>query len=407
MRPSLRIVFSLLFICSPAFAAEADPAKLKPTTEQIFKAEQLAAKLGSEIFLERDTASRELAAMGRVALGVIDRVLAETDDAEVRSRCEALRPVMAEEDLKARLDAFIADADGKFDHKLPAWDKFKGVVGSTAATRTLFAQMYESAPTAKLLTASVGPKEDFTPLVVARRMEIYNRIYGRTNFNGINRINGNIERVPPSTIDVAGLLFAEGLMGSSTDRRYSYAINTMLQQASVKETLTDEVKGATLRKLFANWCETRTDPNEIYTAMTTATNLDLKDVPASKYAIKVLEAKTMTPFYKAYAMTTLAKSGKDQLPILLKQFDDKTVINTAFVNANGQVEKLEMQLRDVALAMAVLVTDQKTEDYGFNARATTVNTKFTYNNYRLPSEEKRTEAFKKWDEYLKANPLKK
>ena len=368
--------------------------------------------LGSDRFRERDAASRELAGMGRFALPVIEQTLAETSSAEVRARCEALRPQMEQEELKARLDAFNADTKGQYDHKLPGWEKFTKQVGNTTATRKLFSEMYEQPSTARLLVASAGPKEEFAHLVIERRTEMYNRMYGRQRFVAVNGVMVN-ERHPPEPTDVAGLLYCEGLLGSVTDGRGRSLMSSILMQSAVtRDLMNDTPKGEAMRKLVGFWCETRTDPVEIYHAMTLSANpnLNLKGITPVKYALKLLETKGASPFYKAYAVCALAKAGgKEQLPNIKKLFDDKTVIATAFVNNNGVVERAEMQVGDIALAMALLVTNQKPEDYGFIARANlTDDQKYSYTAYRFPHNEKRVETFKtfkKWDE-SQAKPKK-
>jgi len=395
---------ALFFSATIAFAIEPNPARLKPSAEEMAKAQQLVKKLESDLFRERDQASRALAEMGRVALPVVVKTLAETTDAEVRDRCESLRPMMHQADVKARLEVFLADIDGKYDHKLPGWDKFHATVGNTTATRKLYGDMYAHAATARLLSLITGPKDEFQRAVSDRRMEMYNRMYGRRNFaiNGV--VNNVAERRPPEPAEVAGLLFTEGLIGSNLDRRTGYSINSMLLQAPTRDVLNDEVKGAPYRKLIGFWCDSRTESYELYLAMSLATSLNLKDLPPSRYALRVLESKVVAPMYYAYALTALAKGGKDQLPHIVKQFDNKTVMPTAFfANANGVSERVEIQIRDTALAFAIALTDQKPEDFGFKVtgRGITEVTKFAYNSYRLESDEKRAAAFKKWNESQK------
>ena len=399
----IRLAACTLLLCTGfCSATEPDPALLRPTTEQTARAEDLARKLGSDVFHERDQATRELAEMGRLALGVVERTLAETASAEVRARCETLRPAMQQEELKARLDTFMADADGKYDHKLPAWDKFQKIVGNTAETRKLFSEMFENAPTARVLTASLGTKEEFTRAATERRADIYNRMYGRrmVNINGV----GSYERHQPVPAELAGVLFTESLLGTIGERRTSYILNSMLSQSPTHDVITDAAKGAPFRKLIASWCDTRTDTYEEYQAMTLAANLNHKEIPAAKYALKVIDEKSSTPVQQSYAITVLAKcGGKEQLPNILKQFENKTSFTTFFANNNNVAERCEMQTRDVALAMAILLAQKKPEDFGFTPRAANLNdeTKFFYNSYRLATDEKRTEAFKKWEESQK------
>lgn len=404
----IRFAVSALFLFPTLslWGTDPDPSRLKPTPEQIARAEELSQQLGNDNFMVRDRASRELAAMGRLALTVIERTLAETTSAEVRSRCEALRPMMQQEDVKARLAVFLADKEGKYDHKLPGWSKFCSAVGKSEAARKLFSEIYEHGATARLMMMIDGPPEEFTRAINERKVEMYNRMYGRVRgVVGANGIITQAERQPPSPAEVAGILLCEGLNGSVTQGRVAYSINSMLLQPPTRDRINDAVMGEPLRKLIGYWADTRTDVMDVYQAMTVTATLNLKEASATKLAKKVLDAKVTSPIYHAYAMSTLARlGGKDELGTLEKRFGDTTAFQAGFVNANGVFERSEMQLRDVALAMCILLSEKKPEDYGFvagNNRAVGDTVKFNYTTWRLPSDEARTAAFKKWQDERK------
>ena len=71
---------------------------------------------------------------------------------------------------------------------------------------------------------------------------------------------------------------------------------------------------------------------------------------------------------------------------------------------NGNIETNTLQVRDVALAAAVLLTGQKPEDYGLvELHKNQAGMQFTYNNWRLP-EDKRKDAFEKWKAWRAKNP---
>ena len=43
-------------------------------------------------------------------------------------RCSSLLPRAASLDIKARLDVFLADAEGEYEHDLPGWNQFRATV---------------------------------------------------------------------------------------------------------------------------------------------------------------------------------------------------------------------------------------------------------------------------------------
>jgi hypothetical protein len=153
------------------------------------------------------------------------------------------------------------------------------------------------------------------------------------------------------------------------------------------------------------WVETREAPLSLYQAMNTATQLDMKDV-ALKTARKLLKIEVgVTPIYRAYAITTLGRvGGKDELPTVVNYLADETVVMT------GNVNREEIQLRDVALGMALLLTERQPTDFGFlgNGNGEMSVTSFFYNSCRFPDAAEREKAFARWAELEpKLVPVKK
>ena len=87
-----------------------------------------------------------------------------------------------------------------------------------------------------------------------------------------------------------------------------------------------------------------------------------------------------------------------RLPVLTRLYADEAVIVPDLGNGTPII-----LLRDVALAMAVLLTNQSPKDYGFEVmQFAPGQPNFGYMNYRfradpmLTAEEKRVAAFAKW-----------
>src|SRR5438132_713776 len=102
-----------------ACGASPDPKDLAIAPEELSKARELVHKLGSEVYREREDAHAELTKMGRKARQALLEAAASDPDPEVRFRCSRLLPKAGADDLKARLDTFLADTQSKFDHDLP------------------------------------------------------------------------------------------------------------------------------------------------------------------------------------------------------------------------------------------------------------------------------------------------
>lgn len=400
IRLAAGLVLAILSSVAVAWADDPNPASLAPTPEQTARAKQLVIQLGSPVYRERDEATRELLKMGRVALGVIETTINETPEPEIRERCEMLKPTIETADLNAKLKAFLADKDGQFTHDLPGWNKFQEITGNTTGARELFAELWKNKLNANLLAATKLPKEEFAKRVLTRRIDLYNTTM---------RFSPQGQRSPATLADVVTLLYAESYAGVATERQYYYVVTNSLNLPNIRTAILDEKNGAPARKLLVNWMDSRTEMYEVYSTMTLAASLGLKEAPIAKYAEKVLELKGATGYYRMYALTTLARvGGKEHLPIMKKWLKDESVQKVVrFVN-NVQ-QQTDVQVRDVALAMCLLATEQKTEDYGFDSMYQNVNQnvamKFSYNNYSFSSDEKRKAAFKKWEEF-EAKPKK-
>src|SRR4051794_786648 len=104
---------AILLVCgvlgtAPAFGASPDPKDLTVSPEELSKARELVRKLGSDFYREREEAQAELGKMGRLARQAVAEGAATDADPEIRLRCSRLLPKASADDLKARIDTFLA-----------------------------------------------------------------------------------------------------------------------------------------------------------------------------------------------------------------------------------------------------------------------------------------------------------
>src|SRR5262249_39512299 len=76
-------------------------------------------------------------------------------DPEVRLRARRLLGEIQSADLEARLKAFVEDTQGRQQHDIPGWDRFRKTIGENEAARKLFADMHRAEP-ALMETAAAG-----------------------------------------------------------------------------------------------------------------------------------------------------------------------------------------------------------------------------------------------------------
>ncbi len=404
---------ALVVFAAPALAAppavSPNPKSLAVPPEELSKARELVQKLGSETFVDREDAERDLAAMGRLArVALLDGVNLNPDP-EIRARCSTLLPKATTEEMKARLDAFMADTDGKYEHDLPGWHKLRSTVRgewkmfgwtytarptADKAARTLFIEFMQAPGGRQLLAALGGPPGELGQMVASRKTEMYNAKYPRVP---------NVTPRNPSAGEVGVVVFAESQVHSRNVPR-AMALSTVLQQSDVLNVVrgTDD-RAMAMRAVMNAWLDSRTDSAELYQAFILASNMNNNDA-VGRLATRLMTTPGVQGFYKGQALTTLVRlKMTDQLPAIEKAFTDNSALTTTIKVVNGQRIQQTIEVRDAALAAAVVMTGQNPDDYGFEAFPKNVGANFSYVWARIP-EEKRKDAFEKWKTWREKNP---
>jgi len=364
-----------------------DPRSLEVPAADRAKARALVGRLGSPVYGERDEATKQLRAMGRLALPVLTRTAAADPDAEVRFRCENLIPAAAAEDFDARLAVFLADAAGKFRHDLPGWAKFHALTGEDPLARELFAELLKSEPNRALIAGLAQGKAELERRVIARRYDLYTKM----SLRGMPAWALPMERYEPTLVDAAGLLFAETLIGDKITPRGALRMATpytVLMRTGVRTELTTDRLGPVVQKLVVAWMVSRDTATSLTQVLTIASMVRPDSV--GKYATRMIGATGATAYHRASAAATVARVGnRDDLPALVPLLSDAAVVR-AGVNGGE-----EIQVRDVALAMAALLSGRDPAEFGLESRSGG-GPQYSYLNYSFPDEQAREKALAKW-----------
>lgn len=410
------VVLALLTLAAPAPAApptprrpDPDPKSLAVPADELSKARDLVQKLGSEVFADREDAERTLATMGRLARPALLDGVSTDPDPEVRARCRVLLPKAEAEEMTARLSAFTADTEGKFEHELPGWHKLRAVVrgewtllGSTfvarpeadKAARALYIEFVTAAGGRRLLNALDGPPGDLGQLVAARKTELYQMKYPRVP--GVAPRN-------PTPLEVAVVVFAESQVNSRSVPRTTALTSVLTTSGLTAVVGGDDDRAAAMRAVMTAWFDSRTDSVDLYSALTLANNMRLDDA-AGRLAGRMLGTAGVQAYYKSLALTTLVRLKRaDLLPDVEKAFTDTGALSTTIRVVNGVQVRQTIEVRDAALAAALVLTGQNPNDYGFDAYPQNPGTTFTYTWARL-SDEQRKGAFEKWKAWREKNP---
>ena len=387
--------FTIALAASAGGAASPNPKDLAIPSAEMSRARDLVNKLASEEFDEREEAQDTLAKMGRLALPALADGIKGNPSPEVRCRCQSLLPKAAQEDLQARLATFMADGEGKFNHDLSGWNEFRKIAGNSVASRAVFVELLKDPTNRALVLGIAGLPNDLGNLVAARKQVMY---------NGRARHTPNAVVKMATAADVLTLVFAESQVESENVPWTNTSNIPYTSPAFTTAVMDGSEKAAVYKAIVGQWVETRDEAFSMYTAIDQATRLGLTK-PGSNVAAKLVQLKDGIAIYRFYAAFAIARNGaKEYLPALEAVFTDEAALaENRFVN--GKQEQTQLQVRDMALVAAILLTGQKTEEYGFveQYKNPQVAMQFTYSNWRLP-EEKRKEAFEKWKAWREKNP---
>jgi hypothetical protein len=376
-----------------------------PSDIQTIKAKELVHQLADPRYRVRAAAAQELLRMGRAAKPALVEGL-KSPDAEVWNRCSLLLPEVMAADLRARVDAFIADAEGKQTHDLPMMKAYQKIAGNELPARKFFGEIVKKhgsfLEACELAPGLAGEK--YAAMALERQMQ--------------GRRGRMVVPVRVDPIDLAALF----LVGADPEMSKGIVnvnnvnpVSNLLWQQEFQNGLVDSAQGGPLRKLFFAWAEQRDDVNSISMTLSVVQNLtatrttkEAADLKADGlgYAVKVMKMKDLQIWLRAQAVVAVGRmGGKDQAPAFEALFKDTTQLTVIPFN---QV-MIKTQLNDVALAMAVHVSGQNPKDYGFDALQGNANANmiWSYHFLGFSTDEKRTAAFKKFADWSEAQKKKK
>jgi hypothetical protein len=344
--PSGRPAFLGLALVLFPFSLVAAPAPA-PTVPSDEKLAELVAKLGSDNFDTREEATQTLGDLGRKAIKALEAGL-KSEDMEIARRCAELIDKANRTDLEVALDAFLEKRDEKLLLQVPAWTKFQKVAGDTAGARNLFVLMCTSE--GQLLTALEQNSGDKVSQMYNQRcQQLQQRMFG-----GFGMV-----RQPITRGELATLLYVGTDARVQVEPNFRYIVNNLVQQPEPQQWFKSD---GLARKLLASYIESRTDVNLIHNNLWLVQNLELKE--CLDWVAKQVENKGQQPYPRAMAIAALGKlGGRDSLPKLEALFADSTQLSN-FQQGNP-LQMIRTEVRDVALAMAVLASGQDITTYTF------------------------------------------
>jgi hypothetical protein len=387
----------------PAFGASPDPKDLAIPPQEISRARELIRRLGSEVYREREEAQADLAKMGRLARPALLEAATADPDPEVRFRCSRLLPKAGAEDLKARLETFLADTECKYEHNLPGLKQFRKIVGTDKESRDLFVEIVKSPFNLELLQMIEKSPVEGGRAIADRRMIMWSFVQPR-NFGRFQ------PQQPIPLADIASLILAETVVPSKDIPRnnmWSHISGVMFinQESSLKAIDKSGTPHAeAYKRIIGQWLDSREDPMDL-TNIAYYLGQNLRGFKQTLPLLRrIVTTEGVVGYAKAQAMTQLIQQqqGKEEIDLHKSLLTNDTMATTVWFGNVPQPNNIPMQLqcliRDVALANLIANSGQQMTDYGYKfVNGGTQNGKtVNFGFYAFPNEETRNAAMMKF-----------
>ena len=358
----------------------------------------LVRQLGDEVFAVRKRAEATLRAVGLPAREAL-RAGLKDDDPEVRRACRRVLATVLELDLQQRLKRFVEDQDGKSEHDLPGWQRFRLVAGEDREARELFAKMLQ-ADAPLLESIETGALE----AIRVRSIETNQMLFGPDPARR-QKVSGEA---------VAALLFAcsqapPGWANDSQDVLARLNFIPMLGQGDFGAMLQNGPHKRCALALLGAWLRLPASQPMIMQKLRLGLTHGLKEASLGLACALLDKPQQHTPTDVAAAVEAVARlGGKPYAATLSALLDDQRMCTQRVVNEKPQ----EIQVRDVTLAWLLNITGQDPVPYGlqeaaqwFNAVKQAPGNAFNFANFYFAAPAARDAALKKWAEWSQANAL--
>jgi hypothetical protein len=349
---------------------------------------RLVQQLGDPSFFVREEASKKLVSQGAAGKAALSEAL-DDPDVEIRRRARQILQRVIHNEFEARLAAFVADVDGKQQHRLPGWKRFRSLVGDSRDARRLFADMMRSEHA--LLSAYEKQTPDLSDLFAARVAWLQSQ--------GASGISSTQLLPPPA---VATLL----LIGSDpAGKEYPQSVGQLYQllyYPMAKQAITAGSHPAILRTLLETWTNAASSIGSHYGIMI-ALKYDLRE-SGLEQARKLINQPTPSPSMLQYAIISVGRfGGEEHVGLLTPLLDNKTVCHTW---SNPQLKKngtIKIQVRDVALVVLLRMKGKDPAQFGFKLLRESPETLYYVYTFGFIDDEEREAVHSKWAEQFRTD----
>lgn len=368
------VSFLAIFLCENA-RSEA-PANLTP--EQTEEVQQLIRQLGGRNFGAREKAMQKLRDYGKAVVPLLEQA-SKMSDLEVSRRCEQLLALAKRSPTEEALAQWMEEKSDAKLLKLPSWARFSKILGDDANAKKLFVDMYcadhEMLAQQDKDAAAFGAK--FAGYIQSIQQNLYTP-FGRAN--------------PIPHHQVVALLFMATDQHVSKDQQSFYMMNSLFYQPAVQEGFKSNPGS---RKLLMSFLEQRANANTVQQIFYIAKNLNLRE--AVPMALKTVNDKAVPVYTRGMALLFMGQmKATDHSKDIEKLLTDTTQMG----NVRTGTVTINAQMRDVALASLILMSNQNINEYDFpylkqfQGYRPELNLPPYY--YGFADDKQREVAFKRW-----------
>ena len=387
---AVAFVTGAVFALFGATGAEADDASAtgaNPTARTVDlpgDAEGLVRALGDDSFAVREQASFALVRMGVPAKEALLAGL-KSDDAEIRFRCRRALAEVLDVEFYSNLDRF-SRGDRSPEVAPPGWAEFRAVAGENDAAREMFVAMQRDEPA--LMQDWIEAPQNVSELLAQRCQTIQQEVFAP---RGQQRRQIRIG-------SFAAMLFVASREDVYLADRTSAYLHSFSYQQSFQQSVQQGPMVGPLRALLGAWIARGTDSQTKNQNFMLALQYDLRE--GLKPALTALKSGSARPHVLQYALRVVGKFGDaDTVQHVVPFLESAAVCGRQRV----QKEEVRTQVRDVALAVLLHLTNQNYVDYGFDRLRRDPRLLFRPGTLGFQSESARQDALYKWKTWAEAN----
>ena len=358
------------------------PAFAGPESEA--SAERLMQQLGSSSFQVRIEAERKLLEMGIDSFSFVDAGL-DSESSEIRSRSARLLKLLQRNTIGNSFQRIESDPWTVPDALAPGWEAFFTLLGDGPESRKLYVEMLRSETALMLKLSQPNWISEFE-----RRCA------------DVNSFSGYRYRIDSSVGSMATLLFLACHPDNDPSGQSTAVINYYLDDLSFRNAAKLPGTGPVLKALVSHWILKSRGASENQRLQLAA----LYELPEGlDVAREILRQRQQTPSSTEIgnAIFYLAMYGQNEaLPELEELLDDSTSIH-GNRNSGSERNGADVQIRDLALAGLLYITDQDPADYGLPNLRRRSGFLYIASSVKFESEQDRQQALTRWRNWRAQN----